>query len=616
MTKVLCAGALVAVAGLASAETITIRSGTGSVGQPDVRSHVLTRSGLGPFPNLFTSADFAAARGGPAGFVHGAEASWVSSMAADASARWVGSNTAASSSKTGLFAYSFYVSSAHPQTEPASLAFSYAAATQIGGGPNQGVYINGQPLSGGTSGGSPTVVRLISRDDIAPLLVPGWNWLYVNHTASAFPSGLMFSATIQIGEPICAGPQWGQPMGSGPSARKAPAMVYDSLRSRMVLYGGEYQGLSDTWTWDSGGWSPWAIAGPPGREEHAMAYDAARDRVVLFGGWNQGSLGDMWELSAAGWSQVIASGPAARASHGMVFDSARGRVVLFGGAGAGGSVLGDTWEWDGATWVRVATTGPSPRYAFGMAYDSGRARTVLFGGLGGSGGGFLGDTWEWDGTAWMLMTGAGPSARGFESMTYDSARGRVLLFGGEGPGVLGDSWEWNGAAWAPVPLPGPSARAETAMAYDSARAQTLLFGGGGTGSNSLGDTWAYGSGWAWFMQQPQSAAVAEGSGVVLSVDAAGSGPLSYRWRLGGAPLVDGAGVQGAATRTLTIQHASMASVGAYDCVISTGCTSAISAPASVSVQGCYANCDASTTAPVLNVNDFICYLNRFTAGCS
>jgi hypothetical protein len=29
---------------------------------------------------------------------------------------------------------------------------------------------------------------------------------------------------------------------------------------------------------------------------------------------------------------------------------------------------------------------------------------------------------------------------------------------------------------------------------------------------------------------------------------------------------------------------------------------------------CYANCDASTTTPVLNVLDFNCFLNRFTAG--
>jgi len=32
--------------------------------------------------------------------------------------------------------------------------------------------------------------------------------------------------------------------------------------------------------------------------------------------------------------------------------------------------------------------------------------------------------------------------------------------------------------------------------------------------------------------------------------------------------------------------------------------------------GCYANCDGSTTAPILNVNDFICFNNRFAAGDS
>ena len=29
---------------------------------------------------------------------------------------------------------------------------------------------------------------------------------------------------------------------------------------------------------------------------------------------------------------------------------------------------------------------------------------------------------------------------------------------------------------------------------------------------------------------------------------------------------------------------------------------------------CYANCDSSSAAPVLNVNDFVCFLNRFAAG--
>ena len=35
----------------------------------------------------------------------------------------------------------------------------------------------------------------------------------------------------------------------------------------------------------------------------------------------------------------------------------------------------------------------------------------------------------------------------------------------------------------------------------------------------------------------------------------------------------------------------------------------------VPTSTCYANCDGSTAAPVLNVNDFTCFLNRYAAGC-
>ncbi len=33
-------------------------------------------------------------------------------------------------------------------------------------------------------------------------------------------------------------------------------------------------------------------------------------------------------------------------------------------------------------------------------------------------------------------------------------------------------------------------------------------------------------------------------------------------------------------------------------------------------QNCYANCDGSTSPPLLNANDFQCFLNRYAAGCS
>ena len=35
-----------------------------------------------------------------------------------------------------------------------------------------------------------------------------------------------------------------------------------------------------------------------------------------------------------------------------------------------------------------------------------------------------------------------------------------------------------------------------------------------------------------------------------------------------------------------------------------------------SAGSAYANCDASTIAPVLNVNDFVCFNNKYSAGCA
>jgi hypothetical protein len=37
-------------------------------------------------------------------------------------------------------------------------------------------------------------------------------------------------------------------------------------------------------------------------------------------------------------------------------------------------------------------------------------------------------------------------------------------------------------------------------------------------------------------------------------------------------------------------------------------------PGLIANAPCYANCDGSTTLPLLNVNDFVCFQNRFAAG--
>lgn len=280
---------------------------------------------------------------------------------------------------------------------------------------------------------------------------------------------------------------------TSPSARQTGIMAYDTVRQRVVLFGGSGGNpLGDTWEWDGTNWfAILSTNSPPPRMDGAMIYDAARQRVVLFGGRGTApqALGDTWEWDGTNWVQrTPATSPPPRQDHGMAYDDARQKVVLFGGNN--GSLLSDTWEWDGTNWVQITPpASPSPRQSPGMAYDIQRGRTVLFGG---AGSGYLGDTWEWDGISWLQMTPSShPSSRSDHAMVYDGARQKVVLFGGIGGGNLGDTWEWDGVTWVQrIPATSPSARQNHEMAYDAARQSVVLFGGYAypPGLN-LGDTW-------------------------------------------------------------------------------------------------------------------------------
>ncbi|MBL8765101.1 MAG: hypothetical protein JNM07_12620 [Phycisphaerae bacterium] len=85
-----------------------------------------------------------------------------------------------------------------------------------------------------------------------------------------------------------------------PQQRAWPSAAYDSLRHRVVVFGGaNYTGSStrDTLAFHNNVWSVIASGGAPVRYHAAMAYDAGRDRVVLFGGSSASTtLGDTWEF--------------------------------------------------------------------------------------------------------------------------------------------------------------------------------------------------------------------------------------------------------------------------------------------------------------------------------
>ena len=153
-------------------------------------------------------------------------------------------------------------------------------------------------------------------------------------------------------------------------------------------------------------------------------------------------------------------------------------------------------------------------------------------------------------------------------MAYDSLRGITTLFGGLTiTGPSGDTWEWDGTTWVQRAVNGPTARYAHAMDFDTARGVTVLFGGINGPANA--ETWEW-SGTIW--TQRSISGPSARSGHAMAYDAARAETVLFggfgngdNWKL----------------RAL-----------------------------------CYANCDGSTTPPVLNVLDFTCFLNKFAAGCS
>jgi hypothetical protein len=218
-------------------------------------------------------------------------------------------------------------------------------------------------------------------------------------------------------------------------------MVYDEAIGKTVLFGGRQFGdfslQGDTWTWDGQLWVQAATTGPSARELMAMAYDSVRHRVVLFGGTGGGALGDTWEWDGSSWSQRSTFGAPPRWGHSMVYDSGTNRVFMFGGNNGG--VLNDTWEWDGSLWTQwQPATSPGVRYLQAMAYDSSRARSVMFCGYPAS---QSNDTWE--------LQGAGAPAISFQPQPVAVYPGQRAVFavtasGPGGGGTVTYQWRRNG----------------------------------------------------------------------------------------------------------------------------------------------------------------------------
>jgi len=286
---------------------------------------------------------------------------------------------------------------------------------------------------------------------------------------------------------------------TAPSNRKYTVMVWDSVRERVVLFGGQEDLATyhnDTWEWDGTRWTELHPAHrPPAREDHQMCFDSTRGRVVLFGGHdvNVRFLNDTWEWDGTDWREMApATVPFARAYGAMVYDPVRRISVIFGGVDSSIREVAETWEWDGVNWrARFPIRDPGRRSEVAMCWDPVRQRVVLYGGQA-TGVGWYHDQWEYDGGTWTDVT-TSPPGPGLSDMrmVFDVNRGRLVIFGGRSmPGNL--TWERVGNVWEQrdVPAPFPPGRNAHTMAYDPVRGEAVLFGGY-DGINRMADTWLY-----------------------------------------------------------------------------------------------------------------------------
>ncbi|MCA8974126.1 MAG: hypothetical protein KDC98_05360 [Planctomycetes bacterium] len=302
-----------------------------------------------------------------------------------------------------------------------------------------------------------------------------------------------------------------------PPARSGHAMVTDSRRNRVVLFGGLDGSLipsplNDLWEYDpiNEAWLPQPPPPISPRSQHAMAFDpgfgATAGRVFVFGGTPFRD--DLWEYDpwTGTWTDVTpASGPrpAGRRSAALQYHPAFQNLVLFGGEDNTLTAQNDTWTFDRTTgaWTQKSPANvPAARFDHAMAVgDTQGNNLVLLGGDAGTATALEG-TWFWNGVNWIEELPP-PSPRTGVAMSYDEDRARHVVFGGRtvpGGADLAETWEFEGVNWRSRNVSGPTPRSDASCCYDSARQVTVLFGGrtGGECGTPLNDTWEWnGQGW-------------------------------------------------------------------------------------------------------------------------
>lgn len=365
-------------------------------------------------------------------------------------------------------------------------------------------------------------------------------------------------------------------------------------------------------TWDPDGPGP----SPPRLLAAGVFQSSGGTPLNFVGSWD----GVAWSPLGSGLSttgEVICWPPSSGST-------VAGSGVYVGGffSTAGSSSVHGIARWDGTAWYPldlgvggISTSDVRAIGAFGSnLYVAGGFTTA-----GGTPANFIA---RWDGTAWHAL----PDERAGAAWVLTVIDGQLYAGGyfpdpGPFPPVAG-VLRWTGQTWLNV---GDNVPRDTVFALTRYRGQIIA---GGSFENLPGDHIAAFDGTHW---QPLGIGVSYDVRALCPFDPDGPGPMPELLIVGGhfalaggqpspgiaawdganwMPL--GSGMNGA-VKALAVYNNQLAVGGSF--------TTAGGQPSPYfALWGCpqpapcYPNCDQSTTLPILNINDFVCFLNAFVAG--
>jgi hypothetical protein len=261
----------------------------------------------------------------------------------------------------------------------------------------------------------------------------------------------------------------------------------------------------------------------------------------------------------------------------------QGALYVFGNFGtAGGIAAGGMARYNG-TWANIGTVAAGSVNSV-ITHDDGTGPAMYVCGLFNTIAGVAATrVAKFDGTVWSPL-GAGLGGLAYNLASYNDGTGPGLYAAGAfttaGGNPANRVAKWAGGAWSALGA-GLTGTARSLAPYTTPYGPSLFVGGNFAQAGAIPvnapNIAVWGPTPPFLATQPVSQVVNPGTNVTFTVVAGGQGN-AYQWLQNGGPIT------GATNPTLNLTAVNPIHWGVYDCVISNGCGSVTSAPATLALN--------------------------------